>query len=166
MLWGEMYERRTMYVLHNLCGATQYACKFYSGGNFAATAEFSLFTRLCTWMVQTKLFPRRRHRGMRNTECGMMTDFKWTFFLFPIKEGVKKPSFFTPSCIGDRKKCFRTDKGHCKSFYERICRLPEGVRGYVERWRLFVAKRLKNIEKSNKMRFFNKINTLLLLQTA
>ena len=31
---------------------------------------------------------------------------------------------------------------------------------------VLLAKRLKNIEKSNKMRFFNKINTLLLLQTA
>ena len=37
--------------------------------------------------------------------------------------------------------------------------LPEGVRGYVERRSLFVAKRLKNIEKSNEMRFFNEIKT-------
>ena len=35
--------------------------------------------------------------------------------------------------------------------------LPEGVRGYVERRSLFVAKRLKNEEKSNKIRFFNQI---------
>ena len=151
-----------------------------------------------------------------------------------MQGGVKKFDFFTPPCIGDRKKCFRTDKRNCKSFYERICRLPEGspkqglqlrfpkenygcnlvlslsqkviwtfwepyTTGPVQsgsisvlwmgeeqqsvnvdickanttiapvatkRWRLFVAKRLKNIEKSNKMRFFNKINTLLLLQTA
>jgi len=38
-------------------------------------------------------------------------------------------------------------------------RLPEGVHGYVERRGLFVAKRLKNIEKSNKMRFFNIFRT-------
>ena len=34
-------------------------------------------------------------------------------------------------------------------------RLPEGVRVYVKRRSLFVVKRIINIEKSNKMRFFN-----------
>ena len=45
-------------------------------------------------------------------------------------------------------------------------RIPEGVRGYVERRSLFVAKRLQNQEKSNKKRFFNQINSFCKLKSS
>ena len=45
-------------------------------------------------------------------------------------------------------------------------RIPEGVRGYVERRSLFVAKRLHNQEKSNKKRFFNQINSFCKLKSS
>ena len=44
--------------------------------------------------------------------------------------------------------------------------LPEDVHGYVERRSLFVAKRLKFLEKSNKKRFFNHILDFYGLQTT
>ena len=72
------------------------------------------------------------------------------------KRGCKKTRFFYTPFSGDRKKCFRTDKLSQQSPYMGFVGLPEGVRGYVERRSLFVAKRLKNEEKSNKIRFFNK----------
>ena len=63
------------------------------------------------------------------------------------KEAVKNTASFV---VGDRKKCFRTDKlSQSVSFGK-----PEGVHRYAERRSLFVAKRLKFIEKSNEMRFF------------
>jgi len=71
-----------------------------------------------------------------------------------IKQRWSKETLFLYSTfvVGDRKKCFRTNK-----LSQAELGLPEGVRGYVERRSLFVTKRLKNLEKSNKVRFFNQI---------